>query len=236
MIRNYLTSILRYTYRNKAFTAINVLGLAIGMMACMLITQYVMHELSYDGFHVNKDRIFRLQLDRYDKGEISTRWAAGAAGIGPDMKTHFPEVEHYVRLNRGNAQLSTGEVYFKEEAVWYASADFFKVFSINLISGVDSTVLKEPFKIVLSRSLAKKYFGAADPVGKILRNNGKTDYQVTGVFEDLPANTHMRIDALMSFESLVKLWEDPITSWQWDGFMTYIMLDKNADAKALEQK
>jgi putative ABC transport system permease protein len=149
MIRNYLTSILRYISRNKAFTFINVLGLAIGMMACMLITQYVMHEFSYDDFHVKKDRIFRIQQDRYDKGELSTRWAAGCAGIGPDLKTHFPEVERYVRLTGTNAMLSTADIYFKEEAVYYASEDFFRVFSVKLIAGEDSSLLKDPFKFVL---------------------------------------------------------------------------------------
>jgi putative ABC transport system permease protein len=236
MIRNYLTSILRYISRNKAFTTINVLGLAIGMMACMLITQYVLHEFSYDDFHSKKDRIFRVQLDRFDKGELSTQWASGCAGIGPDLKTHFPEVERYVRLNHANAQLSTADAYFKEESVYNASEDFFRIFSVKLLSGVDSTVLKDPFKIVLSKSLAKKYFGNEDPVGKMLKNNGKEEYQVTGVFEDLPANTHMKIDALISFTTLNKLWNDPIMSWQWDGFMTYILLDKNADRKAFEAK
>lgn len=236
MIRNYLTSILRYISRNKAFTAINVLGLSLGMMACMLITQFVLHEFSYDNFHTKSERIFRLQLDRYDKGELSTRWAAGAAGIGPDLKTHFPEVEHYVRLRHSDALLSTGDVFFKEEGVYFGSEDFFKIFSVNLISGEDSTALKNPFTIVLSKSLAKKYFGNEDPIGKILKNNGEEEYQVTGVFEDLPVNTHMKVEALMSFESLKKMWNDPIVSWQWDGFMTYILLDEKADAKIFESK
>src|SRR5215212_5624704 len=123
MIRNYLTSILRYIARNKAFTTINVLGLAIGMMACMLITQYVLHEFSYDNFHTKKDRIFRIQQDRYDKGQLSTQWASGCAGIGPDLKTNFPEVERYVRLKGSNALFSTADVYFKENAAYYASED-----------------------------------------------------------------------------------------------------------------
>jgi putative ABC transport system permease protein len=236
MIKNYLTSILRYISRNKAFTTINVLGLSLGMMACMLITQFVLHEFSYDDFHTKKERIFRLQQDRYDKGELSTQWASGAAGIGPDLKTHFPEVEHYVRLYHSNALLSTTDVFFKEEAVYFASEDFFKIFSTRLISGTDSTVLKNPFTIVLSKSLAKKYFGNDDPVGKILKHNGKREYQVTGVFEDLPVNTHMKVEALMSFESLKKLWNDPVMSWQWDGFMTYILLNEKADAKMFEAK
>jgi putative ABC transport system permease protein len=236
MLRNYFHSIWRYVARNKGFTFINILGLAIGMMACMLITQYVLHEFSYDNFHTNKDRIFRIQLDRYDKGELSTRWAAGCAGVGPDMKANFPEIERYVRLTSTDAMLSTADVYFKEEAVYYASEDFFKIFSAKLIAGQDSSVLKDPFKIVLSQSLAKKYFGDEDPVGKILKNKGKHDYQVTGVFEDLPVNTHMKINALMSFATLPKLWNDPVMSWSWDGFLTYILLDEKADPNAVAAK
>ena len=119
MLKNYLTSVLRYLPRNKVFTFINVLGLAIGMMACMLITQYVMHEFSYDDFHEKKARIFRMQQDRYENGELATRWAAGCAGIGPDMKANFPEVESYVRLHGTGAMLSNGDVYFKEEDVYF---------------------------------------------------------------------------------------------------------------------
>lgn len=95
MIQNYLTSIKHYTSRNKGFTFINVLGLATGIMACMLITQYVLHEFSYDNFDINKENIYRVQLDRYDKGELSTRWASGAAVIGPHFKANFPEVKNY---------------------------------------------------------------------------------------------------------------------------------------------
>ena len=121
MFRNYLTSIYRYVSKNKVFTLINILGLATGMMACMLITQFVMHEFSYDNFHVKKDQIFRLQLDRYNKGELSTQWAAGAMGIGPDLKDNFPEVKEYVRLTGSNALFSYGDVFFKEEGVYYAT-------------------------------------------------------------------------------------------------------------------
>lgn len=207
------------------------------MMACMLIMQYVMYEFSYDDFHVKKDRIFRVQQDRYNKGELSTRWAAGNSGIGLDLKTHFPEVERYVRLYGTNAILSTADRYFREDALYYASEDFFQVFSVKLITGEGSSLLKDPFKIVLSQSLAKKYFGKEDPIGKILHSSDHgVDYQVTGVFEDLPDNTHMKIDALMSLVTLQKLLDDPLTSWEWDGFLTYILLNEKNDANALEAK
>ena len=236
MFQNYLTSLWRYISKNKVYTFINVAGLAIGMLACMLIAQFVLHELSYDSFLDKKNRIFRLQLDRYDKGELSTRWASGAAGVGPDLKANFPEVKNYVRLTKQSATLSTGDIFFKEDNLYFGSEDFFKVFSIKLVDGVDSIVLKDPFKIVVSQSLAKKYFGNENPVGKFLKTNGKTEYQISGIFEDLPVNTHMKIDALGSFISLQKLWNDPVTSWNWDGFMTYILLDDKTDAKVFEAK
>jgi len=236
MIRNYLISITRYISRNKAFTFINVLGLATGIMACMLIMQYVLHEFSYDNFHVKKENLYRVQLDRYDKGVLSTQWAAGSAGIGPAFKANFPEVKHYTRMTQRGSVFRYKDVFFKEEHAAFASEDFFKMFSVKLTEGVDSLALKEPFKIAISKSFAKRYFGNESPIGKTLRNNGETDYEVTAVFEDLPVNTHMQFDALMSFESLKKLWNDDITSWDWDGFFTYLELQDGTDPKAFESK
>jgi putative ABC transport system permease protein len=240
MIKNYLISVWRYIQKNRAFTTINLLGLVIGMTAFMLIVQYIYHELSYDKFWENSDRVYRVQLDRYDKGELATRWAAGCNGIGPDLKANFPEVKNYVRMNQSNALLSHGDIFFKEETVYYTSQDFFKVFGFSLIEGEDSTALKGLNKIVLSRSFAKKYFGNESPMGKTIRNNGKEDYIVSGVFEDLPENSHMRVNALLSFATYAKLVgrksEADLNQWQWDGFLTYILLNDNADVKKLEAK
>ncbi len=236
MLQNYIKSLWRYVAKNKGFTIINVSGLAIGMLACILIGQFVVHELSYDNFLRSKDRIFRLQLDRYNKGVITTRWAAGAAGIGPDLKANFPEVREYVRLHKRVSTLAVGDTFFKEENVYAASERFFKVFSIRLLEGNDSTALEAPFSMALSRSMAKKYFGDTDAIGKTIRSNGRRDYHITGVFDDVPPNSHMKIDALISFSSLVKTWNDPITSWEWDGFLTYVLLNEGVDAKAFEAK
>lgn len=240
MLRNYLISVWRNFSRNKAFTIINVLGLAIGMTAFMSIAQYALHELSYDKFWKNTDRVFRVNLDRYDKGELSTRWAAGCNGIGPDLKANFPEVEHYVRMTQSNALLSHGDTFFKEDGVYYTSQGFFAVFGYPLISGEDSTALKGPNKMVLSQSMAKKYFGDENPVGKTMRNNGEVEYLVTGVFKDLPENSHMRVDALLSFATYAKLVgrndESELNEWQWDGFLTYILLNENTSASELEAK
>src|SRR5690606_41040902 len=114
MLTNYVTSLWRHISKNKVFTLINVAGLAIGMLACILISQFVLHELSYDNFLENKHRIFRIQQDRFDKGELSTQWASGAAGIGPDLKANFSEVKTFTRLTNRGATLSTGDTFFKE--------------------------------------------------------------------------------------------------------------------------
>ncbi len=240
MLSNYLLSIWRNFRRNRLFTILNISGLAIGIAACLLIAQFVVHELSYDKFWPNGDRVFRVQLDRYNKGELTTRWAAGCVGIGPDLKANFPEVNSYVRLYQSTALLSTdGNDFIKEEGVYYASKDFFKVFGTSLLKGVDSTALNDPNMIVLSRSMARKYFGNEDPMGKTIMNK-KVQYVVSGVFEDLPLNTHMKLDALQSFATFVKLIgrrnEAQLNSWQWDGMFTYILLNEKADAKALEAK
>lgn len=240
MLHNYLLSVWRNYRRNRLFTLLNIAGLAIGMAACLLIAQYVLHELSYDDFWPNRDRVFRVQLDRYNKGELATRWAGGALGIGPDLKADFPEVEQYVRLAESTALLSSDrETFIKETGVWYASKDFFAVFGHSLLKGVDSTALKYPNQMVLSESMARKYFGEADPLGKTIMNK-RVQYVVTGVFADLPANTHMHIDALMSFATWARLIgrrdESELTQWQWDGYKTYVLLKENADVAALEAK
>jgi putative ABC transport system permease protein len=239
MIRNYLTSVWRYIARNKAFTAINILGLVMGMTAFILIGQYVIHETSYDRFWKGYDRVYRLQLDRYNNGELTTRWAAGAAGIGPDMQDNLPEVACHVRFRDANSLLSNGDIFFKEEKVFFASKDFFKVFGYPLVAG-DSTALDGLNKIVISESLAKKYFGNEDPMGKALRNGGRRDYVVTGIFKDLPDNSHMKVNALLSMGTYAKAIgrasESDIRDWYWDGWYTYIRLKEHTDGATVQGK
>ncbi|MBN8578841.1 MAG: ABC transporter permease [Cytophagales bacterium] len=240
MLQNYLTSIWRYISRNRAFTIINFLGLVIGMTAFILIAEFVLHEFSYDNFWQSSQSIYRLHLDRYDKGELSTQWASGCAGIGPDLKANFPEVKQFVRMSHTNTLLAYGDTYFREEHVYFTSQGFFEVFGYSLTEGVDSTALKGPNKIVLSQTLAHKYFGNENPVGKTLRNNGRYDLEVTGVFNDLPATSHMQVDAMISFATFAKLVgmnnESEVNQWQWDGFLTYILLNENASASDLQAK
>jgi putative ABC transport system permease protein len=240
MIRNYFISVWRYVTRNKAFTTINVLGLVMGMTAFILIGSYVIHETSYDRFWNDYDRLYRVQLDRYDNGQLTTRWAAGCPGIGPDMQQNLPEVESTVRMHPTASLLSNGDIFFQEGFVFHTGKDFFKVFGYPLVAGVDSTALAGTNKMVISESMARKYFGNEDPLGKTLRNGARTDCEITGVFKDLPENSHMKINALVSLDTYAKAIgrksEADFTDWYWDGWLTYIKLKPKTSGAAVEAK
>ncbi|MEM8893661.1 MAG: ABC transporter permease, partial [Bacteroidota bacterium] len=237
MLRNNLIITIRNLRKHKGYSAINLLGLAIGMAAGFLILQYVAFELSYDDFHAKKENIYRMRLDRTNAGEIRSQWAAGAAGVGQDIQQDFPEVKSYTRMTKSLADISYDQQYYQVDDPYYASEDFFTMFSVPLVSGVDTLVLKDPYTVVLSESLAKKIFKGENPVGKEIKMADQNDMVVTGVFEDLPENSHMSFDLLYSFETYVKLTSEKVrTAWQWDGFLTYIELFPGTEASVLEAK
>jgi len=136
---------------------------------------------------------------------LNRQWAAAPLGIGSDLKSNFPEVNRFVRLNKGVNEykvLSNGSVLFKEDHIFYESEDFFKLFSFPLLKGIHSLVLRDPFTMVVSESFARKYFGEQDAIGKSLKCDGKEEYVITKVFKDVPENTHLKFDALLSYSSL----------------------------------
>src|SRR5688572_17569731 len=161
MIRNYIKVAWRNIRKHKAYSAINIIGLAIGIAACLLILQYVSFELSYENFQKNKDRIYRVQQDRYDKGKLSTQWAAGAYAVGNSFKDAIPEVEDYVKLlSRKDLVTEVNNQPIKIENGFFASESFFKIFTYPLIVGDAKTALKEPNTIAISETTANKIFGS----------------------------------------------------------------------------
>jgi putative ABC transport system permease protein len=238
MVKNYFISFWRNFTRNSFYAMINMVGLIMGMTTFLLLLQYVLFEHSYDNFLDHSDRIFRIQQDRYNNGELTTQWASGCAGIGPALIANFPEVEKYVRMRRENAIFTVEGQSFREEDIYYAGSDFFKIFSIPLTRGIDTLALKEPFSIVLSQSMARKYFHDQDPVGSMITVNQDLELKVTGIFVDLPENTHMKFDALISFTTYESFFNNPsaLDTWSWDAFMTYILLKENTDPKSFEDK
>ncbi|MND69839.1 Macrolide export ATP-binding/permease protein MacB [compost metagenome] len=239
MLKNYITIAFRNLFRHKAYSAINIAGLAIGIAACLLILQYVAFELSYDDFHVKNERIYRIKQDRYNKGQLSTEWAAGPFAVANSFKEAFPEIEDYVKLVRAEQQVvdKGGEPY-KIEKVYYASGSFFKVFSFPLLAGDPKTVLAEPHSMAISETQAKALFGSANPIGKTLNLNNKEAFKITGVFKDIPNNSHLKTDVLLSYATFLTYFKDgsPETAWQWDGCLSYLLLRQGTDPLKLQSK
>lgn len=242
MLKSYLKIAWRNMRRHGAYSAINILGLAIGIAACLLILQYVSFELSYENFQKNGNRIYRVQQDRYDNGKLSTQWAAGAYAVGNSFKDAIPEIEDYVKVvGNGRVTAEVNQQPLKIEKVFFATNSFFSVFTFPLVAGDKNTALNEPFRAALSETSAKKLFGTTDVVGKSLNLNRNSLYTITAVYKDPPVNTQLKPDILLSYATFKKWNTDstgngPETAWLWDGCLTYLQLRKGADPKAVEKK
>lgn len=240
MIKNYFKIAWRNIIRQKAYAGINIVGLAIGIAACLLILQYVAFELSYENFHTKKDRIYRVQQDRYDAGKLSTQWAAGAYAAGNMFKESIPEIEEYVKVvGNGQVVAEVNDQPVKINKVFFATNSFFSVFDYPLLSGSKEKVLTEPFKAAISETTARTLFGTTNVVGKPLQLNRNSNYTITAVYKDAPVNTQLRPDILLSYATFIKFQgpdNNPETAWYWDGCLTYLLLRKGADPAKVEAK
>lgn len=237
MLRHYLTTAWRYFRRNQTFSFINLLGLSIGMAACLLILQYVRYERGYDNFHEEKDNLYRVAQKRFDKGELSTEWAAGCGAIGPALKAEFPEVKAASTVRSLGGTMRYKDNFFRERNMYMVMPDFFKMFTFEVVEGNPEEQFTEPFQAAVSRSTAKRYFGSEDPIGKTITHNGENDFTVVAIFEDIPEQSHMKFDLLFSYQTFIS-WqgEQVLTAWQWDGFYTYVLLQEGTDQAAFEAK
>ena len=236
MFKIYVLVALRNLLSHRVSSFVNILGLAISMAAFVLIIQYVRFELSYDDFHVNEARIYRIQQDRYNKGVITTQWAAGCSAVGQALFENFPEVENFTRFQKINGIMSQGDIKFREENIYIADTSFFEVFSFNL-SGDPDALLGKPLEMAMSESTARKYFGDEDPIGKTLRFNGVVELMITGIYEDIPRNSHLKPDMVISWATIVQFRGPEInTAWQWDSFFNYILLNPSSDYRQFETK
>ena len=234
MLKNNFKVAYRVIKRHKGFSLINILGLAVGMASCLLIFLYVQDELRYDRYNKNAERIYRVGTHlKMQNREMNI--ASVCPPMAKALRDEFLEVENTVRFREGeNSYLfKAGNEAFREERVVFSEPSFFDIFSIPLLKGNPETALKSPYTLVLSQNTAEKFFGSADPVGKILTVDNSQDYQVTGVFKDIPDNSHFHFDVIASLSSLEES-RDP--SWFNMSFPTYMLLRKDADYKALEDK
>jgi putative ABC transport system permease protein len=238
MLKNYLTIALRTLRRHWTFSLINILGLSVGMTAFFLIFQYVRFETSYDRFHSKGDRVYRVVADVITPTE-TLRQGQATAPIAINLKKDFPEVEDAVRLGTDSYLIQKGDIKFQEPNTILADSTFFNIFDFPLVEGDRRTALIHPMSIILSQSTAKKYFANTDPMGQhLLLTGGFRDATVTGVMKDIPENSQIKADLIISLSSNKMLYGQPTPDSEWTNHMyyTYLLLKPHTDAKALQAK
>ncbi len=232
MFKNYLKTAIRNLRKNKAFSFINIFGLAIGLCCFMLIALFVYSELSYDKYPGDAKNMYRVLLSDAGNGDVAVYPDVDFA-VGPGMKNAFPEVKAFTRVSPATDFVKYNDQQFKENKLAFADSNFLQLFSIPLTEGSNKNALVQPNCVVISRSFAKKYFGDQDPVGKSLTIGlHNALYKVTGVFDKVPDNSHFHFDAFMSLTT----WHITNPTWNNLGPYTYLLLNKNADPKKLQAK
>jgi putative ABC transport system permease protein len=237
MFRNYMKITLRNIRRHKVFSFINIVGLAVGMSCVILIMLWIQYETSFDKYHEKADRIFRVAKKYYNDPFFQGREVVVTPPpMSSALLSEFPEIEASARLfSLGDILLSFGEKHFLE-TIYGADASFFQIFSVPLLKGNANTVLNDPYSIVLSEKAARKYFGNRDPLNEIVHFDQNTDLKVTGVFKDMPSNSHFIADIIIPFKTLTKKFGGDFENWWWNSFYTYILLRPNVNPIDLEAK
>jgi len=237
MLKNYLLMAFRNLKKQKGYALINVAGLAIGMACCILILSFILTELSYDRYHENANRTYRL-IAGLTLGNTPNLIATANPMSSISMREEFAEVEEVVRIfPYRRAPVKQGDIEFYEEGIFYADATFFDVFTHPMLKGDPQSALVTANSLVLTEEMAEKYFGDQDPIGKMLKLNNRHDCKVTGVIENVPANSHFTFDMLLSLETFIQENKQFFQSWMGPFmFHSYLLLEKNTDYKKLEQK
>ena len=236
---NYLTVALRNLTRHKLYSLINIVGLAVGLACSIVILLLVRHDLSFDNFHGKADRIYRL-YERMTSPGWNGNMTSTQGPAGPAMAEDFPEVVNYVRFEpavwQGNYLLKFKDMrIFVRESV-YTDPSIFDVFDFTLIAGDARTALEEPYTAVMTEETARNIFGDDDPLGKVFQNESGTDYRVTGILKNIPDNSHLQFDILLSTKEMSNRPDDMINNWGVFNFATYVLLEEGTDVKSLEEK
>lgn len=249
MFKNYLLIATRTLSKNLGYTSINVFGLAIGLACCLLVTLYIRFETSFENFHENKASLYRY-VSRYERDGQMRMQTNLPPGMAPLLANHFPEVEHYTRF--GEVDERPLMVFEKQplDAKRFVMADagFFQMFTFPLVQGDANTVLTRPFTIAIAQSVAEKYFPGGDALGKTIRFDNEFDFEVSGVFEDVPANSHLQFTYVSSFITMGKVLEkrynwpaerllENLDAWNYSAYF-YIpnAADPDELAKRMDQK
>jgi putative ABC transport system permease protein len=237
MVSSYVATGVRQLVAQKLYSVINIVGLAVGLASVVLIGLYVRHELSYESMFPNADRVFRISRDYYAREGSPMRVpASNNAPVAPALLEDFPEIERVARLFGGAMLFRRGDTTFNEPRFRWADPALLEMFALDWIAGDPQTALTQPTSLVINETLATKYFGAGSPIGQTITLNNNRDVTVTGVFRDLPGNTHLAFDALAPLETLPG-WPSFMESWNNNtDFHTYFELRAGASAEGVERR
>jgi len=241
MVRNYLKIAIRNLLKYRFISFINLFGLTVGLTCCLLITTYILNELSYDKYNKNADNIYRVtRTFKNTNGAISLKLSTVSPPFGYYFPSEFPQIEKMTRLlQNGPIPARYNDKIFNEQGMYFADENLFDVFSLHSIKGNPKTALSEPFSLMLTEKMAKKYFGDEDPINKVIRFNSQFDCKVSGIYKEFPSNSHLHPEMLVSFNTLkdsVVYGEEGLrTNWGNNSFFTYLLLPPNFKAANLEK-
>lgn len=241
MLKNYFKIGLRNFVKNRDYSLINLGGLVLGLVSCLLIGLYIRQELSYDRFHPAPGRTYRVVMDMFGNGALKTKSAPVYPAVGPTLEAEFPEVVSYTRILPFGAGVYSRRtdggplVRYNENKAVLADESFFRMFGFKLLQGDPDRVLAKKDQVVISESTALKYFGDEDPMGQTLIRRGTDELTVSGIMEDFPENSHMDFDIIFSLSSIDGFEELP-ENWGWYDFYTFVKLSPTASLPVFEQK
>lgn len=233
MIKNYLKIAFRNLTKHKFISFINLFGLTIGLTCCLLITIYILNELNYDKYNKNADNIYRVTRSfNNSEGVVSLKLSTVSAPFGYYLPTDFPEIKKMTRLlDNGTTPTKYKEKIFNERNVFFADENLFDVFTVKVLKGNAKTALRDPYSVMLTEEMAKKYFGDDEPMDKTIRFNNQFDVKVTGIYKAFPSNAHMHPGILLSFNTLkdsaIYGEENLRRGWSNNSFFTYILMPDN---------
>ena len=237
MLKNYLIIALRNIKRNKVYSVINMLGLATGMACCILITIYIQFEFSYDRYHPNADRIYRVMINMKDPIQERTQFVGSPAGLVPVLTENFPEVVTAAAIKAESSLVKYKDIFFGERRFYYADPEIFKIFYLPLVKGDPKTALEKPYSILISQEIASRYFEKEEPLGKTLHVDNRHDFMIAGVFQDILENSHFHCDFLASISShFQNIGRERATGWNNFGYKTYILFHEMADLSEFSRK
>ena len=230
MLKNYFKIAWRNLKKNRLYAFVNITGLTVGIVSCLLIGVYIKDELSYDRFNDNADKIVRVTMD-YSQGGAPQKTSVTGTKVGPQFKRTFPAVDNFVRLEKRGGVITYNNRVFEENSILYADPSFFEVFSFKLING-DASALSSPEKIILTQTSAKKYFDTENPVGKTLKI-GDQNFMVSAVAADAPSNSQVKFDFIVSFSNLNA---SKTEKWWEANYITYLLLKDKDQIQPLQKQ